>query len=190
MDASFLSEIEVAQLGLGYVGSDVKISRLSVIISPENTFIGDRSRIDAFTILSSSGGKIDLGMNVHIASHSTIMGAGNVSFADFSGISQGVRIFSSSDDYSGNALTNPTLPKSWTEPDISDVYLGRHVIVGANSVILPGIAIGDCSAVGANSLVMRDLPGGGIFAGNPAKFIRNRETKILELETKYLESLL
>ncbi|HWM46404.1 MAG TPA: acyltransferase [Xanthobacteraceae bacterium] len=50
--------------------------------------------------------------------------------------------------------------------------IGKHCFIGARSVILPGITIGDHSIVGTGAVVTRDVPAHCIVAGNPAKIIR------------------
>ncbi len=50
--------------------------------------------------------------------------------------------------------------------------IGKHCFIGARSIILPGIEIGDESIVGAGSVVTRDVPPRSIVAGNPAQIIR------------------
>jgi galactoside O-acetyltransferase len=92
-----------------------------------------------------------------------------------------VRVFSASDDYSGKFLTNPTVPITMTNVSVAEVFVGEHVIVGANSVILPGVKIGEGSAVGAQSLVARSLEPWGIYSGCPAKFLKTRSSSLLEL---------
>ena len=62
-------------------------------------------------------------------------------------------IYSSSDDYSGAAVTNLMAPEAYTNVQRADVYLGRHVIVGSGSVVLPGIKIAEGAATGSLSLV-------------------------------------
>ncbi len=52
------------------------------------------------------------------------------------------------------------------------VTIGNNVIVGYRSVILPGVDIGDNIVIGANSTVTKSLWKEGIYAGNPAKFIK------------------
>ena len=51
------------------------------------------------------------------------------------------------------------------------VTIGNQVFIGANSTILPNCRIGDRVIVGANSVVTKDLPSGGVYAGNPAKLV-------------------
>jgi serine acetyltransferase len=53
--------------------------------------------------------------------------------------------------------------------------LGNEVDVGANTVIIGPIVIGDRAVIGAGSVVVKDVPPGAIVAGNPARIIRNGE---------------
>jgi acetyltransferase-like isoleucine patch superfamily enzyme len=55
--------------------------------------------------------------------------------------------------------------------------IGRNCFIGARSVILPGIQIGDESIVGAGSVVTKDVPPRCAVAGNPAQIIR-RDIKV------------
>lgn len=54
----------------------------------------------------------------------------------------------------------------------ANTSIGKRCFIGMNSVILPGIHIGDHSIVGAGSVVTKDVPPNTIVAGNPAKIIR------------------
>ncbi len=51
--------------------------------------------------------------------------------------------------------------------------IGRHCFIGARSIILPGVTIGDESVVAAGSIVTKDVPPRSLVAGNPAKVIRS-----------------
>lgn len=55
----------------------------------------------------------------------------------------------------------------------SDVFIGRNCFIGANSIILPGVTIGDEVVVAAGAVVTKNVPSNTIVAGNPAKQIRN-----------------
>lgn len=50
--------------------------------------------------------------------------------------------------------------------------IGNNCFIGARSIVMPGITIGDGSIVGAGAVVTRDVPANTIVAGNPAKVIR------------------
>ncbi len=52
-------------------------------------------------------------------------------------------------------------------------YIGRRCFIGARSIILPGIRIGDGCVVGAGSVVTKDVPSQCVVAGNPARIIHN-----------------
>lgn len=54
----------------------------------------------------------------------------------------------------------------------ADTRIGRRCFIGAHSIILPGVTIGDGSIVGAGSVVTRDAPPGTVVAGNPARVVR------------------
>lgn len=53
-----------------------------------------------------------------------------------------------------------------------DTYVGARCFIGARSIILPGVRIGDGSIVGSGSVVTKDVPPASIVAGNPARVIR------------------
>ena len=52
------------------------------------------------------------------------------------------------------------------------VRIGNNVWIGANSVILPGITIGDNSVIGAGSIVTKDIPENVVAVGNPCRVLR------------------
>lgn len=51
--------------------------------------------------------------------------------------------------------------------------IGKNCFIGGESIILPGITIGDGCVVGAGSVVTKDVPAGSVIAGNPAKVLRS-----------------
>ncbi|PWA04889.1 acyltransferase [Flavobacterium psychrotolerans] len=53
------------------------------------------------------------------------------------------------------------------------IEIGDDVFIGAHSIILKGVKIGDKAVIGAGSVVTKDVPENQIWAGNPAKFIKN-----------------
>ena len=52
-----------------------------------------------------------------------------------------------------------------------EIHIGKWSFIGQRTIILPGVTIGDNVIVGAGSIVTKDLPSGGVYAGSPAKFI-------------------
>lgn len=69
------------------------------------------------------------------------------------------------------------------DPDNRSATYGRPIVIedkvwiGINSTVLPGVKIGRGAIVGANSVVTKDVAPNTVVAGNPARFIKNIETK-------------
>jgi acetyltransferase-like isoleucine patch superfamily enzyme len=61
-----------------------------------------------------------------------------------------------------------------------DIVIGNHVWIGAHSIILKGVKIGDNSMIGINSIVTQDIPNNSVAAGIPSKVIRSNTTWIRE----------
>lgn len=183
---SYYSDTELAALGWKRVGRNVRVSRKASIYNPQSIEIGDDSRIDDFCLLSPGADGIVIGRNVHLAAYSSLIGAARIALEDFTGLSSRVSIYSSSDDYSGHSMTNPTVPPEFTCVRHAPVRLARHTIVGAGSVILPGVTLHEGCAVGALSLVRKDCNAFGIYAGNPARLIGTRARDLLELEARFM----
>lgn len=169
------------------LGDDVKISDKVSIYGSERISLGNHVRIDDFCILSAGEGGIELGNYIHIAAYCSLIGKGLIKMEDFSGLSSKVAIYSSSDDYSGRFLTNPTVPQEFTNVISGPVVLRKHVIVGVASCILPNVEVGIGSAIGGYSLVSKNIEPGIIVSGVPAKFLKKRSEKIFELEKALLQ---
>ena len=162
---SYYSEDELPRLGFSHLGRDVKLSRRASVYGASRIAVGDHSRIDDFCVLSAGEGGIHIGQYVHIAAMCTLIGKGRISISDLSTLSGRVSVYSSTDDYSGAAMTNPTVPAEMTNVDHRPVWIGRHVIVGCGSVILPGAVLEEGVAVGALSLVKGRLQECKIICG-------------------------
>lgn len=177
---SFLSDEELKYKGFKYIGQNVLISKNACFYGIENIIIHNNVRIDDFVILS---GNIEIRNNVHIGAYSAVFaGSHNVFFNDFSGLSSRVSVYASSDDYSGNFLTNPTIPDRYRNVLGKDIIFGKHSIVGASCVILPGAYVGEGTAIGSMSLLTKKTNDWSIYGGIPAKFIKERNKKLLDLE--------
>ena len=85
---------------------------------------------------------IHIGKNTIIASHTTI----------------------SSHKLSRNSDTYPFIQLN--------TFIGDNCLIGVNSIIMPGVKIGNNSVVGSGSIVTKDIPDNVIVAGNPAKIIK------------------
>lgn len=179
---SFYSEAELKEMKFKYIGKNVKISRKTSIYGISDISIGDNTRIDDFCILS---GQIEIGNYVHIAAYSALFGGkSGIVLEDFCGFSTRCVVYAESDDYSGGALSNPTVPLEYRNVKGGQVILRKHVVVGTGSSILPGVEIGQGSSVGSMSLVNKSLQEWGIYVGIPCRKIKERSKKLLELEAE------
>jgi|688.fasta_scaffold322747_1 acetyltransferase-like isoleucine patch superfamily enzyme len=179
---AYYTEAELAGLGLASYGRNVRLSTKASLYNPSAISLGNDVRIDDFCVLSAGPGGVAIGSFIHVAVYSSLIGAGRITLEDYSNISSRVSVFSSNDDYSGEHLTNPTIPGIYTGISSAPVTIGRHAIVGSGSVVLPGVTIGEGAAIGALSLVKRDCEAFTIYAGNPLRRLRDRSRRILELE--------
>ena len=178
----------IEKIGFASVGENVLISDSASFYGANRITLGNNVRIDDFCVLSAGKGGIIIKQHVHIAVYSSLIGAGRITLSDFSNISSRVSIYSSNDDYSGATMTNPTVPSEYRGVIHEDVLIGKHVIVGSGSVILPGVIINDGVAIGALSLIANCCEAFGIYAGNPARRIKERKRDLLEVERAFIAS--
>lgn len=184
----FYSEEELKSFKFKSLGKNVRIKKNVAIYFVENLSIKDNVRIDDNTVIVASNNPTTIGNYVHIASNCYIAASEGLKMEDFSGLAPGVNIFTGSDDYSGKKLTNPTVDSKYIGGKSGAVVLGRHVIIGSNSVILPSVHIGEGSSVGALSLVTKSLEPWGVYFGAPVKKIKSRSKKLLDLEKEFLKN--
>ena len=183
-----LSRKKIDEMGFMSVGEGVQISDRASFYGAENITIGSHVRIDDYSVISAGRGGIAIGNYIHIAVYSSLIGKERIALADFCNISARVSIYSSSDDYSGKTLTNPTVLDDFKRVTHAPVILGKHVIIGCGTVIMPGLSIGDGAAIGALTFVTRDCDPFSIYAGVPAKKIRDRNRDLLDQEKLFLLS--
>lgn len=118
---------------------------------------------------------LSIGNFVAVGPRSVIQVDGTI--GDFTLVGMHVQIVGR-EDHAVDEVGVPMLWSTWVadrEPRKRDaVIIGRDVWVGASSVILSGITIGDGSIVGAGSVVTGDIPPYSIAVGNPARVIGRR----------------
>ena len=182
---AYLSSKQLSRMGFRSIGENVLISEKASIYGAARISIGSHVRIDDFCILSAGQKGIRIGDYIHIACYTSLIGKETISLADFVNLSSRVAIYSSSDDYSGNFMTNPMVSAEYTNVDHRPVILNKHCIVGAGAVILPGVTLGKGCAVGAFSLVSHDCAPFCTYVGIPAKKIKLRNRRLLKVETLF-----
>lgn len=182
---SFYSKEELKQLGLKQYGDDVHISHKCSIYGAEKICLGNHVRIDDFCLLS---GNIVIQNYIHISAY-TSMFAGNskIQIGDYTAISSRIAIYAESDDYSGESMVNPLVPEQYRHVISENVSIGKHVIIGSGSTVLPGVNVGEGASVGAMSLINHDVPPWTVNAGIPCRVIRERSRNLLEYESEWRE---
>jgi acetyltransferase-like isoleucine patch superfamily enzyme len=176
---SFYTEEELKTLGVHSYGKNVLISRKASLYGTENLVIGNNVRIDDFCILS---GKISIGNFVHISAYTGLWGGmAGIILESYTTISSRCAIYAVSDDYSGEALTNPMVPEEKRKILNFQVILQKYSIIGSGCTVLPGCIIEEGAAIGAMTLINRNVLPWTINVGIPFSEIKKRSKKLLEL---------
>ena len=135
-----------------------QIHRSVVINSFDNITVGEYAYLGPAGFYDSRGG-------IHI-------GDGTI-------LSSFVKVLSSSHKIGdGNIL--PYSSENLYKP----VIIGSGVWVGMNSIIMPGVILGDAVIVGAGSIVTKSFGHGAVIAGNPAKLLRVRHYDNMAIKNK------
>lgn len=150
-----------------YIGKGSKFSPLSSSFSYSNIKIGKKVFIGPGARFRNTNGEILIGDYTMFGPECKIMGGNHIS------------------NIVGVPMTCIKKPSSLQDPTVS---IGSDVWIGASSIILSGIKIGDASIVAAGAVVTKDVPCNTIVAGVPARVISKRfESK--ELFDQHMESV-
>ena len=170
---NYLTKQQLKKFKFKSLGKNVLISKKASIIQANKMIIGDNTRIDDFALLY---GSINIGKNVHITPM-CLIGAGstNIVIEDYCTLAYGVKVFSQSDDYINGFMTGSTVNKKLKNDTHKKVILEKHVIIGTNTVILPGCIIREGSSIGAMSLVNNSTKKWSLYFGIPAVYKRKRK---------------
>jgi acetyltransferase-like isoleucine patch superfamily enzyme len=141
-----------------------------VIRCPEKLFLGrDVTFMDG--VFVNAGGGVSIGDRSYLSFGCSIHGDGGVTMGRRTGLAAGARVFSQTkavgrgEEHEFDILDFDSLAPVVFEDDVG---------IGANSVVLPGVTIGEHSAVGAMSMVNRDIPPESMALGIPARVTRKR----------------
>ena len=166
---------------------NIKIYPQAKIINKQNISFGNNIIIDDFVFIYALE-RIVIGNNVHIACFSSITGGEKIEISDFSAISQGCRILSGTDDFVSWGMGNSTIPEKYRNTKRAPIKIGKFCIIGANSVVLPGVTIGEGATVGACSVVNKALAPWRVYNGN--RMVRKRDKGgVLKNYQKYLREV-
>lgn len=109
------------------------------------------------------GSNCEIGDNVHIVSYEKVTIGDNVLMASKIFISD-----TNHGEYSGDNQSSPQSPPNSRQLITRPVSIGSNVWIGENVCILPGVTVGNGCIIGANSVVINDIPDNCIAAGVPA----------------------
>lgn len=151
----------------------VKTFEFTKIMGIENIEFGKNIIIDDFTLIYATA-PMKIGSYVHIANFTSITGGAELIIGDFVAISQGCRILTGTDDFVDWGFGNSTIDEKYRNTKRKPVKIGKFCIIGANTVILPGVTIGEGATVGAGSVVTKDLKPWGVYISNEKIKERNK----------------
>lgn len=120
-------------------------------IQDSRLYIGANTFIGEFNNIRATGGTIKIGSHCNISQHCSLIATNHKTAKDINISDQ-----------------------QWDQKK-KGIEIGNDVWTGANSVILPGVHIGDGAVIGAGSIVTKDIPKNAIAVGNPAKVIKFRQ---------------
>lgn len=120
-------------------------------------------------------GDVQVGSKTWIGPFVVLDGSGGLTIGSNCSISAGVQIYSH--DSVAWAVTAGTAPY-----EHASTHIGNNCYIGPNAVIAKGVRIGDGSIIGANSLVLHDVPAGSKAVGSPCRIIGKATTDQAPLE--------
>jgi acetyltransferase-like isoleucine patch superfamily enzyme len=156
-------------------GIDVFLNEFISITRPELVEIGNHVAID-FGFVCTTG--LVIGDYVHISPHVSVIGGKKTSLniEDFCFISTGSRMICGSELFQGDGLIGPMIPDEFKDNQILEpITLKRFSGVCANSVVMPGVVMSEGSVLGANSFLKESTEPWTIYAGSPARPIKQRK---------------
>lgn len=157
------------------VSNDVKLGenvRLSKFINLYGCEIGDNTKIGAFVEVQKNA---KIGRNCKVSSHTFI--CEGVTVGDDCFIGHGVMFIN--DNYPRATRPDSSLEteEDWAGRFVK-INVEKNVSIGSNVTIVGNVTIGEGALVGAGSVVTKDVPSNQIWAGNPARYIRDKEEKV------------
>lgn len=179
---------ELCEMGITIYGTNIKITKFVNIYNGKNLILHDNIRIDDFTIISCKG-TIEIFNNVHISAQCFISSATKIIIGNYNSISVGCKLFGASDDFSGEYLTNPTIPEKYLNVLKGDIILKDHVLIGSNTVVLPNVILDEGTTIGCSSVVKNNTQPWKIYGGIPIKILKDRSKKCLELQIDFEKNI-
>ncbi len=121
--------------------------------------------------------KIEIGANVVIRPNSFLFadpteGGGGILIEDNVLIGSGVHLYANNHEF--KSTKHPIITQGYPRPRLEDsIVIRSGSWIGANTIVLPGVIVGENSVVGAGSILTKTVPPRVVVAGNPARIIRH-----------------
>lgn len=160
---------------LHHLGKNVLIDVGVHLNGAANISIGDYTWIDSYCRIEAHLGTVSIGKRVHVAPFSVIAAREPIVIEDFVGIASGVKIYANSEcPLDGKRMSGPMIPEEFKAFKSKPIVLRKDSFVGTNSVLLPGVELGQGCVVGANCVITRPLAPYSIYGALPPREIGRR----------------
>jgi acetyltransferase-like isoleucine patch superfamily enzyme len=188
MRSKYLTEHDLQDFGFKSIGKNIQIDSTCVFVGEKNMEIGSNIRIDAYCILK---GNICLKNNIHIGPHSVLSGSGGKIIIDSCSVmSNGAYLYTATDDFIGDHLASlPYIPEQYKKVRCGDIYMGKAVVLGSRTTVLPDVNIGDGATTSIGSIIRKNVPAGSVCIadGTNIKIIKTRNIEKLLMMQKDIE---
>ncbi len=147
-------------------GAVIRRRRSRIDVFPWRRFeVGDYALIEDFTTVNNGAGDVIIGKGARIGIGSVVIGP--VRIGDGAGLGQNVFVSGFNHGYSDGERDS-------NEQELvkKEVVIGNESHIGANSVVVAGVHIGERVQIGAGSVVTKDIPSFSVAVGNPARVIK------------------
>ncbi|MDR1730374.1 MAG: N-acetyltransferase [Prevotellaceae bacterium] len=156
------------------------MKRIHHLSDVQSTKIGDNTNVWQFCVVLQNA---EIGNNCNICAHCFI--ENDVKIGDNVTIKCSVHLWDGieieDDVFIGPNVTfiNDKYPRSKQYPEtFLKTKIKKGASIGAGSVILGGVTIGEKAMIGAGSVVTKNIPDGELWLGNPAKFVKKIDNQL------------
>ena len=182
MEIRYLVDEQLRELGFGFVGKNVRVAENCHIPNRQSIFLEDNVRIHPFSTLTVAGsGSLRIGVNTMIGGYSLIFANEAISIGSFVSISSHVRIYSDTQDFSGESIIGCGVPDELRREVRSSVTIADHCGLCTGSALIPGAELSEGVVLAANSLLKTKTDPWNFYGGNPARLIKPRSKACLDL---------
>ena len=162
-----------------YKGIESEIFPLARIIQSENLLLDDYAVISDFCFVLA-GIYTKIGKYSRLAPYSMITGGGETYIHDYVDISYGAKIISGSDAVYDGYLSLPKVSPELRKLKRQRVEIHNYAYIGINTIIYPGVTIGEGAITEPNTVVKSNLEPWTIYGGNECKKLGKRKKIAVE----------